>query len=260
MRSTSFDPLPADLEARTAIGYDARHFSDELGVADPSPEFWSEAGLWSCVDDLARWLAFQMEGTTSAEREVLSETTRREMHRPRYLLNEMWTAAMGIGWAAVRADKVTWVFHGGGIYGFTTHVCFDPKERVGAIAMINGIGSAGQLAMDLAKIAWEAVHEAAPPIEPPPATPGAWRALLGLYTGPFGSMIRVEWRDGKLTIVDPSIPFLPRLSPTETADDFVVDPGGEEWGDHIRFIRTADGRVKAVLLNYTTFVRLDPVQ
>jgi len=260
MRSTSFDPLPADLEARTATGYDVRHFSDELGVADPSPELWSAAGLWSCVDDLARWLAFQMEGTTSAEREVLSETTRREMHRPRYLCDEMWAAAIGIGWWAERADKVTWVFHGGGIYsGFTTHVCFDPKERVGAIAMINGIGNPSQLAMDLAKIAWEAVHVAAPPIQPPPATPSAWRPLLGLYMAPFGYMIRVEWRDGKLTIVDPTTPFRPRLSPTETADDFVCDPG-EGWGDHIRFIRTDEGRVKALLLASMTYVRLDPVE
>ncbi len=260
MRSTSFDPLPAALQPDRATGYGARSFSDELEIADPCLELWSEGGLWSCVGDLARWLAFQMGGAEGTDQEVLSPTTRTEMHRPRYLSNQMWTAAWGLGWSAARADKVIWVGHGGGIYGFTSHVCFDPKEKVGAVVLMNGIGNASKLAMDLAGMAREAVQEAASPIQPPPTMPSAWSSLLGLYLGPFGSIIRVEWRDGKLTIVDPSAPSFPTISPTETADAFICDPGEAESGDRIRFVRAADGRVKSVVLESSTYVRLDAVQ
>ena len=32
--------------------------------------------------------------------------------------------------AAIRKDGVTWVQHSGGLHGFITNICFDPKERV----------------------------------------------------------------------------------------------------------------------------------
>jgi hypothetical protein len=51
------------------------------------------------------------------------------------------------------------VQHSGVLHGFTTNVCFDPKEKVGAIALLNGIGDAPALAMDLATIARAAVRE-----------------------------------------------------------------------------------------------------
>jgi hypothetical protein len=50
------------------------------------------------------------------------------MHKARYLGNEAWTEAWWISWYAVRKDDVIWVQHSGGIHGFITNVCFDPKE------------------------------------------------------------------------------------------------------------------------------------
>ena len=75
-----------------------------------------------------------------------------------------------------------WVQHAGGLHGFITNVCFDPKERVGAIALINGDGDAraGDGPGRAARTRPCARRPA--PIEPPaplPATPGA--DLLGLY-------------------------------------------------------------------------------
>ena len=62
MTSTVLDPLPQRLRARRAIGYEPRFLSDELDPAPPEPGvFQAEGGLWSCVDDLARWLSCQFD-------------------------------------------------------------------------------------------------------------------------------------------------------------------------------------------------------
>ena len=52
-------------------------------------------------------------------------------------MDEAWTQAWAIGWYAFRKDDVVWLMHSGGHYGYITNACFDPKEKVGAIALLN---------------------------------------------------------------------------------------------------------------------------
>lgn len=257
MANTYFEPLPDDVLARRATGYDARWLTDELSVADTSITVWAEGGLWSCVADLARWISFQF----SQKSPVLAGSTLKEMHTARYLGNEEWTEAWGIAWYAVRKDGVTWVQHSGGFKGFETNICFDPKERVGAIALLNGIGDPDDLAMELGSRARVAVLGAAPVIEPPAPTPEAYRPLLGLYLSEeFGEVLHVEWSDAKLRIVDPERPSRwPALSPTEDPNVFVADPGGRTSGEPVIFNRTPDGRVSSVFIAAATWLRLDVV-
>jgi CubicO group peptidase (beta-lactamase class C family) len=264
MRSTAFEPLPDALRARRATGHGPRWFSDELEPAPAMPGVWAEGGLWSCVDDLARWLSFQFRVDTSqrAGAQILAGSTLREMHRPRYLEDEAWTEAWAIAWYAIRREDVIWVQHSGGLPGFITNVCFDPKERVGAIALLNGVAEAEELAMDLAGIARTAMREAAPPIEPPTSTPGTYRPLLGMYVSLHGGeLIRLEWRDGGLIFVRPDDPvWRPTLSPTDDPNVFTVDPGFRPSGESATFTRTEDGRVRTLFLGGETWSRLDPVQ
>ncbi len=150
MTSTTFDPVPARLRARQATGYDPRFLSDELEQApDEHSIFGAEGGLWSCVEDLARWLSCQFTGKTPSGKVLLSEATLKEMHKPRYLVDDAWTRAWAIGWYAVRKDDVVWRMHSGGHYGFITNACFEPGEKIGAIALLNGFANAPQLAMEL---------------------------------------------------------------------------------------------------------------
>jgi CubicO group peptidase (beta-lactamase class C family) len=130
MSSTDFEPLDPELAARRATGYAARAFSDEPSVAPAMPLLWAEGGLWSTVEDLGRWLSFQLAAhvdaladTTdaNASSDVLASATRREMHKPRYLSDEDWSSAFGISWYSVRKDEVTWVQHSGGLPGFTSN-------------------------------------------------------------------------------------------------------------------------------------------
>ncbi len=263
LSGTGFEPFAADLEARRATGYAPRRFSDDLTVSVDPPATQAEGGLWSCVDDLARWISFQLreDGGAREGAQVLAGPTLAEMHRPRYLGDEAWTEAWAIGWYAVRKDDVTWVQHAGGLHGFITNVCFDPKERVGAIALINGDGDAPELAMALGAAARTAVRAAPRPIEPPAPLPSAWADLLGLYDHPAREQpLRVEWRDGKLTLighVDAGTPTT--LRPADRPDAFVIDPGVREAGEPCEFVRRADGRVRAVRVGPEVLHRLAPV-
>ena len=263
LAGTTFDPR-GPLAARKAQGYDPRFLSDELEPA-PDPKarvFEAEGGLWSCVDDLARWISFQLgDGTAPGGRRLIAEETLAELHKPRYLVDPQWTRAWAIGWYAVRKDDVVWIMHSGGHYGFITNACFDPKEKVGAIVLLNGFGFATQLAMELGAMARETVKAAAPKIEPPAALPKEWKPLIGLYLMQhFGGVIRLEWRDGKLTFLDDTDPtWTPTLAPTEENDVFVVEPGFRESGELVRFKRDRKGHVVSVLAAVVTLDRLEPV-
>jgi CubicO group peptidase (beta-lactamase class C family) len=258
MTSTSLDPLPARLRTRRATGYEPRFFSDELELAPHDASiFGAEGGLWSCVEDLGRWLSCQLDD----EPRIIAKETFVEMHRPRYLTDEEWTNAWCIGWCAERREDVVWVMHSGGYYGFSTNACFEPKEKVGAIALVNGIGNATELALQLGTLARDAVRDAAPELEVPEALPEEWRPLIGLYVAAhFGTVKRVEWLDGKLTVLDPDAPtWKPTLAPTDEADVFKIEPGFRESGELARFERTRDGRVAALFLAVARLKRLEPV-
>jgi len=263
MSATGFEPLPETLSARCATGYAQRTFSDELELAPAMPPVWAEGGLWSSVEDLGRWISFQLRAYLDPQDgpPVLAAAQLREMHKPRYLGDDEWTQAWGISWYAIRRGDVVWIQHSGGLHGFTSNVCFDPKEQVGAIVLLNGIGDASALAMDLAGIARRSVRAQAPAIEPPAPTPEAYRPLLGLYSNPeLGMLMRLEWRDGKLTIVDPEMAaWRPTLAPTDDPDVFVVEPGWRQSGEPVIFRRLADGRVTSVNFASSTSVRLHPV-
>jgi CubicO group peptidase (beta-lactamase class C family) len=262
MSATAFEPLDDALAARCATGYDWRMFSDELAVAASVPPVWAEGGLWSDVQDLARWISFQVQAHASepAESPVLAAATLREMHKPRYLSDETFTQASGIAWYAVRKDDVTWIQHAGGLNGFITCACFDREQRVGAIALLNGIADAPALAMELAAIGRRLAQASPPAIKLPAPTPEQYKPLLGLYaTADMAYLFRLEWRDRTLTFFDTSDPDdLIVLEPADAADVFKVAPGNRQSGEIVRF-RYVDGRAATAFLRGATLLRLSPV-
>jgi CubicO group peptidase (beta-lactamase class C family) len=266
MSSTGFEPVDPALAERRATGYAGRAFSDELSVAPSMPPVWAEGGLWSSVTDLGRWLSFQLAAHPDpagrdgeqADSPVLSAATRREMHKPRYLSDEEWSTAWGVSWYAVRKDDVTWIQHSGGLPGWVSNACFDRTSRVGAIVLVNGDADVSALAMALGAKARELAQAAAPRLAPPPPLPTDLRPLLGLYApADMSELIRVEWRDGKLAVVegDQTIP----LEPGRDTGSFVVAPGFRTSGEPVVFQRRPDGAVTGMLTGGGTLVRLDPV-
>jgi len=95
MTSTSLDPLSTRLRARRATGYEPRFLSDELELAPQEVNvFGAEGGLWSCVEDLGRWLSCQL----ADDPKVIARQTLEEMHKARYLTDDEWLNAWCIGW------------------------------------------------------------------------------------------------------------------------------------------------------------------
>jgi D-alanyl-D-alanine carboxypeptidase len=271
MSSTGFEPLAPGLAARRATGYNAAALSDELSVAPAMPPLWAEGGLWSTAEDLGRWLSFQLAAhadapadtaEANAGSEVLASATRREMHKPRYLSDEDWSTAIGISWFSVRKDNVTWVGHSGGLPGFTSDVCFDRDSRVGAVVLLNGAAEASALAMSLAAAGRDLAEAAAPEVRRPAPTPADVAPLLGLYAAPDMSfVVRLEWRDGKPTLVDTSAPGQKiLLDRAAEPGGFIVAPGYRQSGEPVRFGRRPDGTVVSLQLGGGSLVRLDPVR
>ena len=96
-----------------------RALSGDLDPASPMPPAWAEGGLWSSVEDLAKWVSFQLRAyrEPGATAQVLDASSLREMHKPRYLADDQWTEAWGISWRGTRRDESVWIGHAGGIPG-----------------------------------------------------------------------------------------------------------------------------------------------
>jgi hypothetical protein len=264
MTSSGFHPLPPELEARRAVGYWPRWLSDVFAPAVGLSEFpAAEGGLQSCVEDVAKWLSaqFPMEDAPEGHRTVLSDATLREMQRPRYLEGDSWEEAWCIGWYAIRKKDTVWVQHSGGLPGFITNACFHPAERVGAIALLNGVAPAPDLAMEIGALALEAVKKAPMPAKLPPPMPAAYGELLGIYGEPSEAMLtRLEWRDGKLVMLDTAEPdWKLTLLPLDEPDRFTVDWFQRESGEPVTFHRDADRRVTGVTIGPYSLRRFEPL-
>jgi CubicO group peptidase (beta-lactamase class C family) len=265
MSATSFEPLADALLDRRATGYDWRGLTDELDLAPAISQVWAEGGLWSSLEDIAKWLSFQMSAHRDpvANSPVLTAATLREMHKPRYLADDDWTVAWGISWCANRVDDVVWVQHSGGLPGFTSTACFDPRTQVGAVVLLNGTSNSVAIAHDLGSIARGLVLTVPPVIEMPAPAPAQYAPLLGAYARPglLGWILRLEWRDGKLTFIAPEAPdWQLKLVPTTDPDVFTPEPGSDFAGEDVRFRRLVNGLVTSVHVMDCTFARLDPVE
>jgi CubicO group peptidase (beta-lactamase class C family) len=264
LTATDFLPLPAELASRCTKGYQGRALSDYLDPAPLMPLVWAEGGLWSCVEDLARWVSFQLRAYLEPEAtaQVLAAASLRAMHKPRYLADDEWTQAWGISWEATRRDDGVWTGHTGGIPGFTSAICFDPAAQVGAVVLLNGTIYSAAIAMDLAGLARQRTRHQSPPITLPAPVPEHYQPLLGLYASPdLGSwLIRLEWTRGQLVFTFAEPPG-GRIVLTASADPdlFTGTGGGGLPGGNVTFRRTPDGRVASVLLLDSTWVRLDRV-
>ena len=98
----------------------------------------------SCIDDMAAWLSFNVNGGRHGDRQVLSESSINGLHWPAIVMpqgidqwDEIRTIAYGMGWVVqdFRGHRGAW--HNGGVDGFKALVSFLPKEKVGVVILSN---------------------------------------------------------------------------------------------------------------------------
>ena len=136
-----------------AAGFAVHPFADVVmpeTVADTAA--MGPAGqLWSCVADLARWVAFASGDTA----DVLAPDTLAQMRAPQAIADTAaWTYAAGLGWQLHRTDNRVLCGHGGSMPGFQAGIWVDAASTTGAVSMHNatttsasgGFGAAGLIA------------------------------------------------------------------------------------------------------------------
>jgi hypothetical protein len=216
------------------------------------------------VEDLARWigLQFRTAGGEPDGAQIVRGATLTEMQTARYLSDDAWNEAWCVSWYATRRGESIWIGHAGMLDGFTSYAGFLPAQELGVIVLVNnGVVEPTDLALRLGEIAAGVARR--PPATPLAApVPDALRDFPGLYVNESWGMvfrIEIEWRDGALRVIAPDETGPPpKLSPTGDRDVFLVDIG-RDAGETAVFLRTADGRVRAVRLASATYARLAPV-
>ena len=269
MGSTAHEPGPA-LAARCAVGYDARSFTDRPPRARPlaSATMEGDGGLWSTVEDLARWIGAQLAADPRIHERgrgaILAPATLAEMQHPTFLADpggNAWTDAQGLAWYSTRRPSgLVTIGHSGSVHGFTSNISFRVEDRAGAIVLLNGVGVASLLAAELLEAALGPVRAARAresAATPPVVCPPALDELLGEYLDPeFGERVRVEWRDGALWLVsqEPDEPD----HPLEATDDPLVFTMrvGRPAGEPLVFLRGPSGHVDGANAGGNPFVRL----
>jgi CubicO group peptidase (beta-lactamase class C family) len=255
MARTTFEPHGPGA-GNIARGYNTREFSDFVTpAARLSPSgLEADGGLWSTVADLARWISFWCGPDEGGRHDTLASTSRAEMLAPRALASDDWSLGQGLGWYTARRDGVALAGHEGQLDGFTTAVMFAPEHRAGAVALVNGIAPAGDLAFDLAARALPEVPEPSLGEAPPAPVPAEVEPLLGLFVlAKYGASVRVEWRGGRVVLfVDGEERGL------EATDDALAfhATGGREAGEEVVFERTPAGAVDRVNVAGYPFARV----
>ena len=135
-------------------------------VARPRWEFGEVSafgGMISTVPDLARFAKLYL-GThprAGGDAPLLAASAVDELITPRRLINDDWTAALGLVWWIHHTDLgVDVVSHGGEVDGYGGHLAFAPRHGVAVIVLTNvGGDMAGALARPIVDEVIRTAHE-----------------------------------------------------------------------------------------------------
>ncbi len=171
MQSHVFKPLGM---TRTTVSFDQAladanhampHASGISGYAEPINitierfvEPAAPAGaVWSSVEDVARFLSFQLQSGTGPDgSELVSAKNLAETHRPRVALSA--DTSYGLGWFVDAYKGAPVLHHGGNTMGFTTGMAFMPGADVGIVVLTNA-GSVNWFPNALKTRLWELLYE-----------------------------------------------------------------------------------------------------
>jgi CubicO group peptidase (beta-lactamase class C family) len=236
---TTFEQAPP-----AATGYFVEAYSDRVRTErDLTKSAFAAAGsLWSTTGDLGRWGRFLVDG----EETVLAKETVEEMRRFQSMADlETWKLGWGLGVMLLREDDRVFVGHGGSMPGFLAGLAISPKERSGAVVLVNT--TAGTKVEDLLRKLATKVADAYPtepePWRPSGEVPPELEPLLGRWWSE-GDEVVVRYRNGKLELrAAAAAPSLPPSVFEPAGDDRFRGVAGPEQGELLEVIRDGNGEV-----------------
>ena len=232
MTHTDWD-LTEEMKTHYAVGYRPAGPDGSRPVGPPwiAGDFGMPAGgLYSSVEDLAKFLSLQFRGGPVAGGQILSGSTLREMRAPIFLSDD-WRSAFGVGWGLGRRGGHLTVGHGGGNPSYCSYLSFAPDLRFGVVILINQETPEqypiGDKAMDTLIPAFEAVKADYDAQE--------LSRLLKIAEGYQGRYrLAAMGVDCDLVVRDRSVLLLPLLGPGEAAEEIEFVPEDEQ---HLRLVR-----------------------
>ena len=106
--------------------------------------FDAAAGLYSNVDDVAKWLQFNLDKGKVGDKQIISEKQMKEMITPQTLQKVATTQpynslfkAYGLGWQLQDFNGKLEVSHTGGLEGIVTQTMFYPQLNLGIVVLTN---------------------------------------------------------------------------------------------------------------------------
>jgi len=97
----------------------------------------------SCAEDMAKWLAINMNSGKYKNTTIISENTLKEIHSPQILssktidYDELYYSLYGMGWGINKYRDHLLYSHSGSIDGYASLVTFLPKEKLGIVILTN---------------------------------------------------------------------------------------------------------------------------
>ena len=129
-------------KAKLAVGY-GRRMPDGSRQALPFVDARALAaatGVTSSVNDMAKFVSWQLRLRENGGHEVLSAATLREMQRP-HIVGDDWKHGRGLGFGITHTKERDVVGHGGGYPGYFTATNVSVREGVGVIVYANSLGA-----------------------------------------------------------------------------------------------------------------------
>ena len=203
--SSSTILFPEAQRSRLAVGYGRRmpEGKREIRPYMNCKGITPAANLSSTVEDLARYLAFEMGDGKADGRTLLKSSTLREMHRVHWLRPD-WRGGQGIGFAINRTNDRTIVGHGGSLAGYRTQISFSPDEKIGIIVLTNSDdGNPGFYVNQILTMLAPALKKAVPPAATMAQADSEWNKYVGKYRSPWGDN-EVLIVSGALVMIDPT--------------------------------------------------------
>jgi CubicO group peptidase (beta-lactamase class C family) len=100
-------------------------------------------GINSSVEDMSKWLLFQLNKGKVGEQQIIAESQLAQIHTPQMVIpgprryTELSPASYTLGWTAMTYRGHLLLQHGGNIDGFSALTTFLPDDNIGIVALSN---------------------------------------------------------------------------------------------------------------------------
>jgi CubicO group peptidase (beta-lactamase class C family) len=204
-------------------------------------------GLYSSVEELARFLMLQFRDDPPGGTQILDGATLREMHAP-VMLRDGWAGAIGLGWWLWPVAGETVIGHPGDHSGFNAEIRLIPELKLGLALCINSNGDLGAVAKRACELIAPVMRRAGERARQTGGdAPRDWEKFTGKY-GTFevaierGELIGRSWETpGERVVFEP------------VSAGVFQTRGGFLTGERVTFEEDATGRVRR--MRYNAFAR-----